>query len=112
MALIMGIQIIGILFALSMIYYAFLNYKRKQLKRGEFSLWVIIWLIFLVVAVFPTYLERLAKTLSIYRTMDFLIIIGFFFIIMLTFYNYIQVRKNNYKLEQLVRKIAFKRAKK
>ncbi|MBW2967075.1 DUF2304 domain-containing protein [Candidatus Woesearchaeota archaeon] len=110
MALIMGIQIIGILFALSMIYYAFLNLKRKQLKRGEFALWLIVWLAFLVMSIFPMYLEKLAHTLSVYRTMDFLIIIGFLFIIMLTFYNYVQVRKNNYKIEQIIRRIAFKKA--
>jgi hypothetical protein len=109
MALIMGIQIIAILFALFMGYYAFINYKRKQLKTGEFSFWIVVWLCFLLAAIFPTYLERMAKSLSIHRTMDFLTILGFFFVIMLLFYNYVQVRKNSYKLEEIVRKLAYRK---
>lgn len=111
MALIMGIQILGIFFALFILYYTFINFKRKQLSKGEFTFWGIIWLVFIFVSVFPTYLEKLAQSLSIYRTMDFLIIIGFFFLIGLTFYNFIQVKKQNRKLEQLVRKLSIERKK-
>ena len=108
MALIMGIQIIAILFALFMMYYAFINYKRNQLRKGEFIFWFVVWVVFLIFSIFPMSLKRLATTLNIYRTMDFLIILGFFFVIALLFYNFVQVRKNNYRLEELVRKIAFK----
>ena len=110
MALIMGIQIIAILFTLFMIYYTFLNYKRNQLRKGESIIWFMMWFAFLFVSIFPTYLKSLAQSLSINRTMDFLTIIGFFFVIMLTFYNYVQVRKNSRKLEEIVRKLAFKKA--
>jgi hypothetical protein len=112
MALIQGIQIIGILFALFMIYYTFINFKRKQLKKSESALWFVMWFIFLLVAIFPTYLKKLAETLSVYRTMDFLTILGFFFIILLTFHNYVQVKRNSRKLEEIVRKIAFRSIKK
>ncbi|HII71142.1 TPA: DUF2304 domain-containing protein [Candidatus Woesearchaeota archaeon] len=112
MALIMGIQVIGILFALFMLYYTFINYKRDQLQKSEFGIWLTVWLVFLAVSIYPFPLQTLARTLSIWRTMDFLTIIGFFFILTLTFYNYVQVRKNNQKLEKLVRKLAFKQANK
>ena len=112
MALIEGIQIIGMLFALFMMYYTFINFKKKQLKKSESVFWFITWFIFLLVSIFPTYLKKLAETLSVYRTMDFLTILAFFFIIILTFYNYVQVRKNSRKLEEIVRKIAFNKTKK
>lgn len=110
MALIQGIQIIGILFALFMIYYTFINFRKRQLKRGETALWFVIWSVFLLVAVFPTYLKSLAQTLNVERTMDFLTILGFFFIIILTFHNYLQVKRNSRKLEEIVRRIAFRKA--
>ena len=43
MAEILGIQIIGILFGFFMMYYTFLQYKRKEFKMGEYTFWLILW---------------------------------------------------------------------
>ena len=112
MGLIRGIQIIGILFGLLMAYYTFVNYKKKQIKRSECILWMALWVLFIIASLVPDVLKMLATSLQVYRTMDFLIILGFFFLIIITFHNYLLVKKTSYKLETVVRRIAIKRVNK
>ena len=50
--MVLGIQIAGILFGLFMVYYSFLNYKRKEFSIREFSYWLVLWMFFIVIALF------------------------------------------------------------
>ena len=110
--MLLGIQIIGVLFGLFMLYITFLGMKRKELNGREASFWVVAWLIFLIFTIMPHSLDFIVKdVLDFARTMDFFIVAGFIFLIGLTFYNYMVVKKNRKKLEDLVRKVAIKRAK-
>ncbi len=112
MAEILGIQIIGILFGFFMMYYTFLNYKRKEFKIGEYVFWLLIWALFVIVTVLPGILDPIVKTLDFARTLDFFIIVAFVFLTGISFYIYTTTKKNQNKIEQIVRKIAFKEAKK
>ncbi len=109
MANILGIQILGILFGFFMIYYTFLQYKRKEFTIKEYSFWFAFWAAFVIVTLFPQILDPLLKTFSIARTLDFFIITGFLFLIFVIFYIYTVVRKNQRKLEEIVRNVALKR---
>ena len=109
MANILGIQILGILFGFFMMYYTFLQYKRKEFTIKEYSFWFLFWGTFVVVTLFPQVLDPVLSTLNIARTLDFFIIAGFLFLILVTFYTYTLVRKNQKKLEEVVRNIAIKR---
>lgn len=107
---IMGIQLLGVLFGLFMIYLTFLNRKRKDYTSKESLVWIILWTGFIYVALFPNSLDFLVKrTLGLQRPLDFFIIIGFMFMVFISFYTYSIVRKNQKKLEELVRKIAFEK---
>lgn len=110
--MILGVQIIGMLFAFFMVYYTFLHYKRKEITFKECSAWILLWVLFLIVALFPQILDPIVKSLSLARTMDFFIILGFMFLIGALFYTYTIVRINQNKLEEIVRKIAIERRKK
>ena len=112
MAEILGIQIIGILFGFFMMYYTFLQYKRKEFKMGEYAFWLILWALFIIVTIFPGILDPVVKTFSFARTLDLFIIIGFLFLAGIAFYMYTTIRKNQNKIEQIIRNIAFKEAKK
>ena len=109
MAKILGIQILGILFGFFMMYYTFLHYKRKDFTIREYSFWFIFWGIFVIVTLFPQMLDPVLETLNISRTLDFFIIAGFLFLIFIIFYTYTIVRKNQKKLEEVVRQIALKK---
>jgi hypothetical protein len=106
--MIAGIQIIGILFALIMLYVTFLHKKRKELSSLEFSFWLILWFIFIYVTAFPSSLDFIVKSLNVTRAFDLLIVLGFLFLISLGLYNYFLEKNNRKKIEKIVRKIALK----
>ncbi len=106
---ILGIQILGILFGLFMIYYVFLHRKRKELTIKEYSFWIILWMLFIILTLFPWLLNPILKPIGFARTMDFFIVIGFMFLIGSLFYTYLLVRGNQKRLEDIVRKIAFEK---
>ena len=105
----LGIQIIGTLFGLFMVYYSFLNYKRKEFTGKEFSLWFLLWVFFIIIALFPFLLDPIVKSIGFLRVLDLLTISGFLFLVAAVFYNYTISRKTQKKLETLVREIAIKR---
>ena len=109
MVKILGIQILGFLFGFFMMYYTFLHYKRKEFTIKEYSFWFIFWGAFVIVTLFPQILDPFLATLSIARVLDFFIITGFLFLIFVNFYTYTIVRKNQTKVEEIVRKIALRK---
>jgi len=109
MAKILGIQILGILFGFFMMYYTFLQHKRKEFTIREYAFWFVFWAIFVIITLFPQVLDPVLTTLNIARTLDFFIISGFLFLIFVIFYTYTIVRKNQKKLEEIVRNMALKK---
>jgi hypothetical protein len=109
--MVLGIQIAGVLFGLFMVYYSFISYKRKEFSVKEFSFWILVWGLFIITALFPSVLDPIVKIGGFLRALDLLIISGFLFLITLTFYTYTIVRKNQRKLETIVREMAMKRNK-
>ena len=106
MANILGIQILGLLFGFFMMYYTFLQYKRKEFTIKEYIFWFVFWAVFVAITLFPQVLDPVLSTLNIARALDFFIIAGFLFLIFAIFYTYVQLRKTQKKLEDLVRNIA------
>ena len=106
---ILGIQILGVLFGFFMMYYTFLQHKRKEFTIKEYSFWFVFWGIFVIITLFPQILDPVITTLNIARTLDFFIIAGFLFLTFVIFYTYTIVRKNQIKLEEVVRNIALKK---
>lgn len=107
--MILGVQMLGIIFGLFMAYFSFVHYKRREFKKGQFLFWEIVWIGFITVVIFPKITSFISYGLGIARTMDFLMIIGFMLIIFLTFYNYINLNKLKRKLEEKVREDALQK---
>lgn len=107
--MVLGIQILGTLFGLFMLYYSFLHFKRREFTVKEFSFWMILWVLFIYVALFPDSLDLIVKQLNLVRTMDLFIIMGFMTLIAMFFYTYTLVRINQKKLEKIVRQVAKKK---
>ena len=107
--MVLGIQIVGFLFGLFMMYYSFLNYKRKEFTTREFSFWILLWAVFIITALFPFLLDPIVKKIGFLRALDLLTIGGFLFMITAIFYTYTIARKNQKQLETLVRAIATKK---
>lgn len=109
--MVLGIQIAGFLFGLFMIYYSFLNYKRRQFTAKEFGFWLIVWLVFIGISLFPQILDPIVKSIGFLRALDLLTIAGFLFLIAAIFYTYALTRKNQKQLEAIVREMAIRKNK-
>ncbi len=108
--MVLGIQILGLLFGLFMVYITFLSGKRREFTTKEGGFWIIVWVLFMLIAFFPNSLDFLIKgVLKLQRPLDFFIIAGFMFMIGFIFYSYTLIRKNQRKMEEIVRKMAMKK---
>ncbi len=103
---ILGTQILGILFGLFMAYYTFLHYKRKEIDLKEYLFWIILWILFIILTVFPWLTKPFIGSIGFIRVMDFFIAVGFMFLIVGIFYVYLITKKNQKRLEEVVKKIA------
>ncbi len=107
--MIYGIQIIGVLFALVMIYLTFLFYKKRAYNGRSYILWTGLWIFFLFIVAFPNTLYGIMETLEIKRTVDFFVITAFLFFSVVIFYLYVIVKRSQKMLEEIVRKVALKK---
>ena len=107
--MIYGLQIVGMLFALIMLYLTFLYYKRDSYGGRSFFIWFCVWLFFLLMVMFPETMYSIMETLNIQRTVDFFVIGGFLFFSVLIFYLYVVVKQTQKKVEMVVRKIALEK---
>lgn len=110
--MIIGLQIIALVFSFMMIYFALLNYKRKEITKLEFSVWVIIWISVSFVVIFPEFLRSLSMRFFITRLFDAMVVGGFLLVILMTSIIYVKVRRMENKLEELIRKDALKNVEK
>lgn len=109
--MIIGLQIIAILFALSMIYFAVHSYKRKELTYVEVFSWLIVWGCALIVIVFPEFLRKFASTFFVTRVFDLTVVGGFVLVITVVSTAYVRTKRLEKKLEDLVRRESMKRNK-
>ncbi|RMF06658.1 DUF2304 domain-containing protein [Candidatus Woesearchaeota archaeon] len=108
--MIIGLQIVGMLFALVMVYLTFLHFKRGDYLTGDFVLWNVIWFSFLFIVLFPKTVYGVMETLRIERTVDFFVIGGFFVFALVIFHLYITNKRTERKVEELARSFALKNA--
>lgn len=109
---ILGVQIIAVLFAVFMVYVAFLNWKKKDINTGEIIFWVILWLTFIFISLFPKILQEMTQLLFFARVMDLLMVMAFMILAFLGYQNHISNKRVEKKIEDLVRKEAVKKVKK
>jgi hypothetical protein len=106
--MILGLQFIAIVFAMVMIYMAYVNFRRKEINRIETSIWVGAWGIALYMVLFPDTLRSLAQTFFISRLLDLMIMGGLVLVITMVALAYVRTRKIEKKLERFIRKEALK----
>lgn len=106
--MILGVQIIGLIFGLLMGYIVFLHYSRKEFSRSQFLMWEALFVVYTVFVLFPHSTSGLIHALGIIRAMDLFMILGIMFVLFLSFSNYTSILKLKRKLEDQVRKEAMK----
>lgn len=110
--MIQSLQIIGVLFSMTMLYFTFLYYKKEHYDMKGLLFWSVAWIAFLVLSVFPETVYGVMEVLNVGRTVDFFVIAGFLFFSVIIFRMYIILKETQKKVEEIVTKIAIKKAKK
>ena len=108
---IITLQLILLAFAIFMVYSLFLHWKKKDISNNLFFFWVIIFSLFVFIAIFPKVLEPLLKELFLVRVMDLGMIGAFMILTYITIENNIKIKNLEIKIEKLVRKISLKKIK-
>ena len=98
-----GIQFVAIIFALWMIYFSYLHFRRGEFSKKEFILWEILWLGLVFVVIYPGSVNFILKTFHIVRTFDFVVVVGIVVLFGVTFRNYVLLKRLEKKIENIVR---------
>lgn len=107
--MVLGIQVIGVVFSLLMLYLTFLYYKKNNYTRTAFIFWVVVWVCAMGLVLFYQEFGALSSQLQFARTSDLYITIAVLFFGAITFLNYASVKRQERKVEELVRGMAMKR---
>ena len=110
--MILGLQFVAIIFAMVMVYLAYVNFRRKELNKIEITIWVGAWGIALYTVLFPDTLRGIAQTFFISRLLDLMIMGGLILVITMVALAYVRTRRVEKKLERFIRKEALKGLKK
>lgn len=110
--MIIALQIVALIFAFTMIYFAVLHFKRGEIRKGEIISWLLMWTAAIVVIVFPELLRDFASTFLVTRVFDLMVICGFILVISMVASSYLRTRKLEKKLEDMVRREALKKVSK
>ena len=110
--MILGLQIIAIIFAFTLIYFALLHNRKGNLDRGEMLSWIIIWTGVIFITIFPELLREFSQAFFITRLFDLMVVGGFILVIIMLFRIYVRTKILEKKMEEYVRKEALKDLKK
>lgn len=108
--MIIGLQIVTLLFSLCMIYFAALHYRRKEISKFEMFVWLGAWLFASFAIVFPDALQSFARTFRFARLFDMMVVGGMILVIIMVSRVYITSNRIQKKIEKMVRKHAIKNA--
>lgn len=102
------LQLIALLVGLAAIHLTYLYYKRMHFTKPEVLFWVLLWVAFMGAAMFPRSLQPLVGVLSLQRSMDLFMIVGFMVLFVLSFHNYVVNNRQEKRVEKLIRRLALK----
>jgi len=104
--MIIGLQVTAILFALLMIYFAVLHFRRREITSMEMASWTIIWIATILITVFPEVLRTYAQTFAVSRLFDLMVVGGFILVIFMVTTAYMKIKRLEKKVEDFIRKEA------
>jgi hypothetical protein len=106
------LQAVSALFALAMIYWAYLSYRRRTVRLVELILWTLVWGAFAIVVVVPQSTSFFLERLHVNRTLDLMVVLGFMLVWVALFANHLQSRRLRKRLHELVRQVALEEGEK
>lgn len=102
------LQILSVLFALTMLYWSYLSFRRGTIRLLELGFWTLVWTGFAFVVIFPNSTALFLEKLRVNRTMDLFTVLGFIMVWVLVFMNHLETRRLQKRLQELVRQLALR----
>jgi hypothetical protein len=99
-------QVIAIILGLIAILYSIIRFRDGKMSIGMFLLWILIWLIIIIISLYPNDTNYLASYTGIGRGLDFVLILGILVCFYLIFKMYNKIENIEEELTDLVREIA------
>lgn len=101
--MILGLQIIALVFALVMIYIAYVHYRKGEINGLEILFWLICWMGAIGIIIFPEVFKVFSATIAISRAFDLAVLGGFILIIPLVYLSHVKTNKLEKKFEDFIR---------
>jgi len=103
-------QSVALLFALFMLYVVNIHRRKLRLSKIEAFGWYSLWIVFVIISLFPNLLLGITDLISFSRVFDLLVVASLMLLTTLVVTNYFLQRENNKKLETIIRQSALKDA--
>lgn len=88
-----GLQIASVIFSISMIYFSYFCFRKKYFSTASFLIWSIVFIALIVTTLYPALFVPFKTIFQVTRLFDLFVVIGLFFIIVLTFINFIHLQR-------------------
>ncbi len=99
-------QIIAIILGLIAILYSILRFRDGKMSVGMLLAWILIWVIIIIISLYPNDTNYLASYSGIGRGLDFVLILGILVSFYLIFKMYNKIENIEEELTDLVRELA------
>ncbi|RLE38559.1 hypothetical protein DRJ17_03540 [Candidatus Woesearchaeota archaeon] len=109
--MVLGIQIIGFVFAVAMIYFTYLYFRRRQFDMKDFIIWLIVWILLVIAVLIPSTVNIFLESLGIVSAIQLFAITGVLFLLAVVFFLHKSVRTQQKKLNKIVKAIALEKVK-
>ncbi len=104
--MVMIYQYIGVLIGIIGIIYTLLRFRDGKMSLGMLMAWIVIWLIIIIISIYPNDTNYLASYTGIGRGLDFVLIIGLILSFYLIFKMYNKIEVIEEELTDLIRELA------
>ena len=102
------LQVSSIIFSILMLFYSYVYYKRHYFKIWGLIGWSFVFILLIAVTAMPETFAFFKDIFKVARLFDLVVVVGMFFLIVLTFLNFIHLQKIKNKLDRMVQKDALK----
>lgn len=101
-------QIILLLVSLIGIALGFYRYKNDSFSNSVFALWTIVWIIIIIVTLFPTLTTQFANFFGLGRGLDSVYIVSILFLFYIVFKLYNKIEQQKKRINELVSQLTLK----
>ena len=102
------IQVIAIIFAIFALTKVILRLRKKKLTINEFIFWASIWVLLIILSIFPDISHNIASFFGFGRGLDFFMVASILLILYLILRIFIKLEELDSRITRLARSIALK----